>query len=212
MDAMINEELILSSRSLKTKETTNLRNLLNQIYHRNKHNCYTSIINDLTSIPSLFNLLIQSAEKEKIEVLDFLNKNINYNPNNCEIYTRISKNNTNINESLIMILVKLFLTENKKEILTLVREILEILINNVDISINVFEYLYQQLAEYYRKDMDLTNLKLMKFIDLLKILYGEKQIKFMPRNYFYFTGEGSISVSEKALEENKFKLTNVNLL
>jgi len=59
--------------------------------------------------------------------------------------------------------------------------------------------------------MDLTDKLINKYIDLLKILYGEKLIEFKPTQYFYFNGNGGIKVNEKSLEEEKIKLNNVIL-
>jgi hypothetical protein len=105
----------------------------------------------------------------------------------------------------------IFLNNSNSHVLTLCREILEGLVNYINISRNVFEYLYQQIAEFFRKEMDLTDKLINKYIDLLKILYGEKLIEFKPTQYFYLNGNGGIKVNEKSLEEEKIKLNNVIL-
>lgn len=104
------------------------------------------------------------------------------------------------------------MNNSNPHVLTLCREILEGFVNYINISRNVFEYLYQQIAEYFRREIDLTDIIMNKYINLLKILYGEKQIEFKPNNYFYFNGNGGIKVNEKSLEDDKIKMSNVIIL
>ena len=48
-----------------------------------------------------------------------------------------------------------------------------------------------------------------KYINLLKIFYGENLNNYDPKNYFYFSGSSSIRVNELKLEEERIKLKNV---
>jgi hypothetical protein len=66
MDAIINEEVISGNRTVKRKDSSNLRSLFNVIYHKNKHNCFTSIIQDTNNISNLFNYLVDCTEKDKV--------------------------------------------------------------------------------------------------------------------------------------------------
>ena len=49
-----------------------------------------------------------------------------------------------------------------------------------------------------------------KYIDILKILYGERINPNKPKNYFYFSAKGSIKVNTKYLENERIKIINVN--
>lgn len=78
MDALVNEEVISGNRTIKRKDSSNLRNLINTIYHKNKHNCFTSIIQDTNNIPNFFNLLIDSNEKEKVFFISSLDRDTQF--------------------------------------------------------------------------------------------------------------------------------------
>ena len=202
-------DIIKVPKTKNPKECSNLKNLFNQIYHKNNLNCFSSIILNLNNISNLFNILIKSEEKEKIEILEFISRNIKENPNNCFLYTSLSKVNSSENNNFLLILIKLYLNQNSNDLLKLVMMILETFVNKENIFLNVFQYLYQQLAEFYRKNMDLSFTKIIKYFDLLKILHGEKQVLVKPKNYFYFAGNGGIHVIDRSLEDEKIKLNNV---
>ena len=50
------------------------------------------------------------------------------------------------------------------------------------------------------------------YLELLKILYGERINPSKPKNYFYLSGTGSIRVQMKSLEEEKIKINNVHFV
>jgi len=90
---------------------------------------------------------------------------------------------------------------------------LEVLINNIVLKKEVVEFVYQKISLYYKilnkfpEEKSIQSKSLIKkIIDLLKILYGEKLNVEKPYNYFYFSGNGSLKVFEKALQEEKIKL------
>jgi hypothetical protein len=48
-----------------------------------------------------------------------------------------------------------------------------------------------------------------RYLEILKVLYGERLNPTKPKNYFYLSGNASIKVQTKYLEEDKLKLNNV---
>jgi hypothetical protein len=86
-----------------------------------------------------------------------------------------------------------------------IKDCLENLLNNVDCSKGVFEFVYQKLAKLYRNP-EINKNQFNKFLVILKLLYGDKLNPVKPSNYFYFSGNGAIRVDDKRLAEEKLKL------
>jgi hypothetical protein len=104
------------------------------------------------------------------------------------------------------VLIILFLSSNtESHLYNSIKVCLENLVNNINCNKEVFEFVYQKLAKQYRSSYVDKGL-IDKFLELLKILYGERLNSVKPGNYFYFSGNGAIRVDDKRLAEEKLKL------
>jgi hypothetical protein len=134
------------------------------------------------------------------------------NQNNHTIFSQImisTKEETNINFHLI--LIKIYLKSDNQDLLNIIKEILELQINNVNVNKKTFDYLSQVLSEYFNDvKSPAPNSKIInKYLDIYKLLYGERLNASKPKNYFYMSGTASIVVNSKKLDKEKLKITNV---
>lgn len=123
---------------------------------------------------------------------------------------KISSDNRRENNSFLTILIKKYLTSNCEELLKILKDLIEFLINNVEFDKNSIEFIFQELAVCYRFNQTILNdFLLNKFLNLLKLLLGEKLSYSKPKNYFYLSGFSCIKINEKILDEERIKLSNV---
>ena len=93
------------------------------------------------------------------------------------------------NESIYLFLFKLYLdnstNDNLKEaILELMKE----LRINIEANKNVYDYIFQRLAEIYRKEKDISPEQFTNYLTYLNSLLGETDNIVKPRNYFACCG------------------------
>ena len=107
------------------------------------------------------------------------------------------------NESIYLILSKLYLNKTsndvlKKSILNLIAE----LRINLDINKNIYDYIFQKLSLVYRGSENLTKHDLKDYLILLESFLGETLTNNKPRNYFCCSGEGFFEVDLSNLKIN----------
>ena len=155
--------------------------------------------------------MFNCEDEIKIQILNHIKFFIESNLNNCEIFNRCSANIKNEKVPFSLILLKIFINSDNEKIQKSIKEIFEILINNVNIKAFNYEYVSQEISFYFRQnEVKITEIKMDKYIDILKILYGERINPNKPKNYFYFSAKGSIKVNTKYLENERIKIINVN--
>lgn len=219
------------SSSFKSRS---LMNLLEEIFSKNNFDEIIPLIQNANLIPNVLENLNYLNNNwtidEKLEIINFLTINFRLIPHNLEIFSKYYIKGNNISQKfyLIHILIDLFLNQpliNIEENSTIncdphiEKTILDCLIeivNNIDVSKDIIEYVYQKLAKYFRVDKDkiLHKSLLNKNIKLLSILYGEQNNSTNPSNYFYFTGNGSIKVSDRYLspKDDRIKLASGSVI
>ena len=201
-----------SSLSLMTSLNKDVNSMIGRIFHKNQSGLYTSLIEEVEYIETLYKHLLTSNEDDQIQILNFLKFALENNINNAEIFNSISTNIDNIKLPFSLILLKIFIGSENKEIHSLIKDIFEILLNNININAFNYEYVYQNLVIYFRQnDKKITVDKMSRYLDILKILYGERINASKPKNYFYFSGNACIKVQSKYFEEEKIKISNVNI-
>jgi hypothetical protein len=221
--------VLRQSSSFKSR---NLMNLLEEIFLKNNFEEMTPLIQNANLIPNILENLNYLNNKwtidEKLEIINFLTINFRLIPHNVQIFSKcFLRDEKNISKKLylIHILIDLYLNQSllnpEETIMSLEgdlhveKTILDCLIeivNNFDVTKEIFDYVYQKLAKYFRveKDKILQKSLLNKNLKLLSILYGEQNNSTHPCNYFYFTGNGSIKVSDRYLssKEDRIKLNS----
>lgn len=194
--------------SLMSNQDDVVKNLINAIFQRNQNGIYSSSIDNIENLPNLINYLIESEDEEvKLQILYLLKFVLEINLNNIEIISRCStSNNTLFTQNLI----KIFLSCDKNEIRLVIKDIFEILLNNTNITAINYEFIFQDVVKYFREvNLKIDNKIMDRYLDILKIMYGERLNPAKPKNYFYLSGTGCIRVHNKYFEEEKLKLNNV---
>ena len=201
-----------SSLSLITSLNKDVNSMIGRIFHKNQSGLYTSLIEEVEYIETLYKHLLTSNEDDQIQILNFLKFALENNINNAEIFNSISTNIDNIKLPFSLILLKIFIVPENKEIHSLIKDIFVVLLNNISINAFNYEYVYQNLVIYFRQnDKKITVDKMSRYLDILKILYGERINASKPKNYFYFSGNACIKVQSNYFEEEKIKISNVNI-
>lgn len=110
---------------------------------------------------------------------------------------------------LVLVLIRLYLKTRTQSIGIIIEELLETIFNFYSVQNRYFEFIFTELSVYFRRDLMLTRDETVKYLTILKILYGEKLNVMKPRNFLYFNQNGGIRIKEKRNDEEKLKLTNV---
>ncbi len=183
------------------------KNMINMIFQKNQNGSITSSIENTDNLSSLVNYLLECEEEIKLQILNFLKFILENNLNNVEIINHFSSSN---NALFSHNLLKIFLSSDKAEIRSVIKDIFEILLNNSNINSQNYEYIFQDIVKYFRKSDLKVEVHIMdRYLEILKVLYGERLNPTKPKNYFYLSGNASIKVQTKYLEEDKLKLNNV---
>ena len=160
------------------------------------------IIEELKSIDKIF-LFFKYIKDENIpsesraKVIEEFIKKLKINRYIAEYFA------TNENESIYIILSKLYLSNSsdsilKKSILNLISE----LRINLDINQNIYDYIFQKISLIYRGSENLTKDDLKEYLILLESFLGETINNLKPRNYFSCSGEGFFEVDMSHLKIN----------
>ena len=185
--------------------------LINSVFHLNFQSKFTFLIKDTKNLKNIFELLDQYDDNDKqaiFEVFDNCAKKVLHN---SKILMSIILRNDSFNaKNLLTILCDIYINTSNVQLIKTIKELLTTLSNNGNITKENLDFVYQKLSIYFRDNkMEITQELLIKYIDILKILYGENMNNPFPRNYFYFSGSSSIRINELILEEERIKLNNV---
>ena len=193
--------------SLITCQNELVKNMINMSFQRIQNGSYTSSIDNTENLLSLVNYMLECEEEIRLQILYLLKFILENNLNNIEIINRCSSTN---NTLFTDILLKIFLSSDRNEIRCVIKDIFEILLNNSNISSQNYEYIFQDIVKYFRKsDLKVEAPIMDRYLEILKVLYGERLNPTKPKNYFYLSGTASIKVQTKYLEEDRLKLNNV---
>jgi len=103
------------------------KNMINMIFQKNQNGSITSSIENTDNLSSLVNYLLECEEEIKLQILNFLKFILENNLNNVEIINHFSSSN---NALFSHNLLKIFLSSDKAEIRSVIKDIFEILLNN----------------------------------------------------------------------------------
>ena len=166
--------------SIIITDKNDFNEIIERIFLKNTSGNYTTLIKDIDFINSLFEYLFNCEDEIKIQILNHIKFFIESNLNNCEIFNRCSANIKNEKVPFSLILLKIFINSDNEKIQKSIKEIFEILINNVNIKAFNYEYVSQEISFYFRQnEVKITEIKMDKYIDILKILYA--YIQMIPR-------------------------------
>ena len=112
-----------SSLSLMTSLNKDVNSMIGRIFHKNQSGLYTSLIEEVEYIETLYKHLLTSNEDDQIQILNFLKFALENNINNAEIFNSISTNIDNIKLPFSLILLKIFIGSENKEIHSLIKDI-----------------------------------------------------------------------------------------
>ena len=137
--------------------------------------------------------------KEKLGLLEILTKLFQMNNNLIFLFLKKCKSNI---KSFFDPLIDIYLNENTKSLTDkkIIEDLLLLILKNVSVNKNIFDYIYQKLSKYFGKDVKikLRNEIFLKYLNLFDIFYNcslsddknennneeKKEIK----NFFYFNG------------------------
>lgn len=216
MENLVNDNLVRQSRD-KILESCTPKNLIDEIFLKTQNGSFTNIIKNQGHILNLLEYLyICPNESDKLEIINYLGFNFKQVPHNMDIFLKVfivpDKNNIFVKNlkklNLFHILIDSYILSDSIIMESSIKECLEELVNNVECKKEIIEAVYQKMSVYYRIPLEekqsLEKSLFIKFLQLLKIFYGEKLNIVPPNNFFYFSGNGYIGV--KKLEEEKISL------
>ena len=136
---------------------------------------------------------------EKLELLNILSKLLELNNNLIFLFLKKCKSNI---KSFFDPLIDIYLNENNTAIQNkkIIEDLLLLIIKYVSTDKYIFDFIYQKLSKYFRKDekIKLTNETFLKYLNLLDIFYtgtlgddNNKNIieeKKEIKNFIYFNG------------------------
>ena len=188
----------------------NKKNPLNLIFKQNPKNLISEEIENPSNIPLLYDYFKDKSNNinNKIKIIEKLTEIIKFQRGASAFLPKYE------NKSIYIFLFDLYLTENNsKEFKTSIINLINALITNLEISKEIYEYIFQKLSQEYHKDpnyiSNTTNSpKLFNehFYDLLNLLNSTlviaKKNEENPRNYFSCFGNNSFTLN---FTKKKFK-------
>ena len=162
------------------------------------------IIKDNNSMVELFNFLIS---EDFINIEKYLNCILNVFKQSLEITFQFCSLNNDFNDkrnyNFIKLLIDLYMKIEDKKNLELIISLITFLFKNIDIKKNIYDYPLNNLLKDYKKE-NLTSEKIIKYIDLLSLIYNFKnnEITIQPKNYFYFTDNSHFGINIKLPSPN----------
>ena len=172
-------------------------------------------IEDPSKIPLLYNYILESSNKKnKIQLINIINiikEIIKRQRSICSYFLKYN------NKSIYIFLFELFLKENNMpQIKTALTELLSEISINIQISKDVFNFIFQKFSKLYRKEKNfLINLKNMNYtfndyflslLELLHIIFSKSnKEKILPSNYFSCFGNNSFNLN---FNKNNLDLVN----
>ena len=181
----------------------NKKNPLNLIFKQNPKNLISEEIENPSNIPLLYDYFKDKSNNinNKIKIIEKLTEIIKFQRGASAFLPKYE------NKSIYIFLFDLYLTENNsKEFKTSIINLINALITNLEISKEIYEYIFLKLSQEYHKDpnyiSNTTNSpKLFNehFYDLLNLLNSTlviaKKNEENPRNYFSCFGNNSFTLN-----------------
>ena len=110
-------------------------------------------------------------------------------------------------QSIYLHLSRLYLNEENEEIKNLLLELIDLFISDVSLDKNVFQMIYSNLSEYYRKEKVVTKQIICSYEILLSHLYPKNVNKsIIPKSYFSFCSNKDTKIY---YNENVFELPTI---
>ena len=186
-------------------------NPLNKIFKQNPSDTLSLEIENPSNIPLLFDFLKDNDNSinNKIEIISQLTSMINEQRAICAFLPKYE------NKSIYIFFFELYLQEKESlEYKQAIRYLLYEFSGNIEISKEIYEYIFQKLSLAYRQDKTFLSQinyspKLFNdyFFDLLNLLYSTfeniNKNKMQPRNYFACSGNCNFSLN---FNQNNFIL------
>ena len=170
--------------------------IFDQIFEKNTILC--KIIH-----PELINQIFENPSKIPHDILisriNKLTKKLIENREFIEFFSEIN------GKSIYFILFEIiFNPSSNEELQNAIFKLIHELSFHIDLNKELFEYLFNKLSLIFRK-IDKPNPKIIQYIlqILNELFFTSEEISINPRNYFYFTGEGNLTIKPK---NNKKKL------
>ena len=175
-------------------------------------------LKDIESINLLWKYLLdeEKPQEAKIQIIEELVEKIKINRYLCEYFSITSKEDK---KSIYIFLFELYLkegtsTELKNAILNLLKE----LIINIEISKDIFEFIFQKIALIYRNEEKVSAEKLEEYLTLLNSILGDTMNCQKPLNYYSCAGNNKfvLDFSNKKIKLGRcvtimmnFKMSNI---
>ena len=168
-------------------------------------------INNMNNIPNFFKYIKDDKinNESKIKVLEELNNKIKKNRLLSEFFSEYN------NKSIYLHLFDLYTNKNTNDKLKLlITSFIEELCNDIQTGKDVYEYIFQNLAKIYRKEIKPNSENVYTYLKLLGSVLGENDNLMNPKNYFSCGGNGKfiLDLNEKSiyLDYNYSFTININ--
>ena len=102
-------------------------------------------------------------------------------------------------KSIYLILFEIiFNPSSNEELQNSIFKLIHELSFHIELNKEIFEYLFNKLSLIFRK-IDKPNPKIIQYIlqILNELFYTSDEISLNPKNYFYFTGDGNLTIKPK---------------
>ena len=191
-------------------------NPLYTIFFRNNQGELTEELENINNINFFFNYIIDDKVKdeEKIIILKELESKIKVNRYISAFFSSFN------NKSIYIYLFDLYSNKNisqnlKEVIINLIKELLF----NIQTGKEIYEYIFQKLAQIYRGEIQRTENNLYTYLILLKTIFKKIESR-PPKNYFACSGNCQFNVNLNKLKLEvgysfsfnlNFKISNYHL-
>ena len=191
-----------------------------KIFEIGKNGVCSSELKNKENINLLWKYLIdeKNSQNSKTKIIKEFTEKIKINRYICE-YFSIAEDIEK--KSIYIFLFELYLNKDttfelKNAILNLLKE----LIINIEITKDIYEFIYQKISSLYKEEEKPTPEILKEYLTLLNTIVGDTMNCQKPSNYFSCLGEGEfeINLSNKKIEVGKcltiiinFKVSNSDL-
>ena len=176
---------------MSEKNESNVENPLLLIFKKSDKGEILEELNSIKNIPLFFNYLSNKnvSQEDKIKVMEKFTKIIKENRYLIEYFSAHN------NKSIYIFLFELYLSKNSsKQLKSLIINLLQELIINLETSKNIYEFLFQQFSALYMNEKDYTPENAFSLLNLLYAILGETDNMQKPRNYFSCSGNGKFEV------------------
>ena len=185
----------------------NISSLICEVFQNYPNNNGIYYIYKNTHINKLIDQLIQNNNNLNslsiIKILNVLNESFSLNSLNIILFQKYYKNN------IFYVFIDLYLNNkyNEKKIDSLCLNIIDSLVNNIDISKEIIDYVIKNFSIFFhKKEIESPSYELIiKNLEILKHLYGVGLTFNKPYNYFYLNANSFITIPIK--EKNELCIT-----